>query len=182
MRKIHGTVCLLAIVVACGDEGYDADEQARKSKEGVVDAAVVRAGARVVTSAAADPGSGVTPQTRLGFTAGDQWEPAIAADNAGHVYVLYPQYGGVPGCPSCPSPTMILTVSSDGGASWSTPRMIAPPGTGQWDAQIVVDPVDGRTVFAAWLQNNKSDTVVARSTDFGTSWTAVVANHTNAGT
>jgi hypothetical protein len=77
---------------------------------------------------------------------------------------------------------MILQKSADGGASWGAPRLIAPPGTGQWDAQITVDPVDGRTVFAAWLQNGKSDTVVARSDDFGDSWTVVVADRTNAGT
>jgi hypothetical protein len=54
--------------------------------------------------------------------------------------------------------------------------------TGQWDAQIVVDPIDGRTVYAAWLQNSKSDTVVAKSIDFGATWSVVVADHTNAGT
>jgi hypothetical protein len=46
----------------------------------------------------------------------------------------------------------------------------------------VVDPIDGQTVYAAWLQNGKSDTVVAKSTDFGATWTVVVADHTNAGT
>src|SRR5262249_51641589 len=147
-----------------------------KSRVGVVDPTVVRAAAPLLT-ASADVG-----QTRLGFTVGDQWEPAIATDKAGHVYVLYPQYGGVPGCPARPSPTMILQVSADGGTSWGTPRIIFAPGTGQWDAQIAVDPVDGRTVFASWLQNNKSDIMVARSTDFGATWSTVVADHTNAGT
>jgi Neuraminidase (sialidase) len=42
--------------------------------------------------------------------------------------------------------------------------------------------VDGRTVYASWLQNGKSDTVVAKSTDFGVTWTVVTADHTNAGT
>jgi hypothetical protein len=127
---------------------------------------------------------GFAPQTRLGFTAGDQWEPAIAADRFGHVYVLYPQYGGVPGCDDCFSPTMILQISSDRGAAWGAPAIIHPAGsaTGQWDAQIMVDPVDGRTVYAAWLQDGKSDTVVAKSTDFGATWSVVVANSTNAGT
>jgi hypothetical protein len=129
---------------------------------------------------AASPG--FAPQTRLGFTTGDQWEPAIAADRFGHVYVLYPQYSGVPGCPDCPSPTMILQTSNDRGKTWEAPRLIAPPGTGQVDAQIVVDPVDGQTVYAAWLQNSKSDVVVAKSTDFGANWTVVVANSTKAGT
>ena len=61
------------------------------------------------------------------------------------------------------------------------PRLIAPPGSGQWDAQIVVDPVDHKTVYAAWLQNNKSDAMVARSNDFGNTWSTVVANSTNSG-
>lgn len=128
------------------------------------------------------PTSGFAPQSRRGYTAGDQWEPAIAADGSGTIYVLYPQYLGVPGCASCPSPTMILQVSHDRGTTWGAPRQIAAPGTGQWDAQIAVDPVDGRTVYASWLQNGKSDTVVARSDDFGDTWSVVVADRTNAGT
>ena len=50
-------------------------------------------------------GTGFTPQTRLGFHVDNEWEPAIAADKFSHVYVLYPQYGGVPGCATCYSPT-----------------------------------------------------------------------------
>jgi BNR repeat protein len=136
----------------------------------------------IFLSAALAAPSGFAPQTRLGFTSGDQWEPAIAADGLGNVFVLYPQYGGVPGCPSCPSPTMILLISNDRGSTWSSPRQIWPAGSGQFDAQIVVDPVDARTVYAAWLQNNKSDTMVAKSTDSGRTWSAVVADSTNAGT
>lgn len=132
--------------------------------------------------AAPMPPSGYSPQTRLGFTAGDQWEPAIAADAHGHVYVLYAQYLGVPGCPTCPSPTAILQRSEDGGESWGPPGLVAPPGTGQWDPQIVVDPIDGRTVYAAWLQDGKSDVAVARSDDFGLTWSVTLADATNAGT
>ena len=128
------------------------------------------------------PLAGFAPQARLGFTAGDQWEPAIAADGYGTVYVLYPQYFGVPGCPSCPNPTMILQVSRDRVTTWQPPRVIFSPGSGQYDAQVAVDPVDGRTAYAAWLQNGKSDIVVARSDDFGETWSVVVADHTNAGT
>jgi|KBSSwiStaDraftv2_1062776.scaffolds.fasta_scaffold25898_6 hypothetical protein len=128
------------------------------------------------------PLAGFTPQFRLGFTAGDQWEPSIAADRFGTIYVLYPQYFGVPGCPSCPSPTMILQISRDHGATWEAPRLIADPGSGQVDAQVAVDPIDGKTAYASWLQNGKSDTVVARSDDFGVTWSVVVADHTNAGT
>ncbi|HLK34550.1 MAG TPA: hypothetical protein VKT29_15755, partial [Terriglobales bacterium] len=49
--------------------------------------------------------SAFTPQMRLGYRTGDQWEPAMAADTHGHVYVLYPQYGAVPDCASCTAPS-----------------------------------------------------------------------------
>ncbi len=126
-------------------------------------------------------------QTRVGFTVGDQWEPSIAADRYGHVYILIPQYTTptqptIPGCPTCPSPTMFLVMSNDNGNTWSAPRIIAPPGSEQIDVQITVDAVDGRTVYASWLQNNKSVIDVAKSTDFGQTWSTVIANQTKAGT
>jgi len=136
-----------------------------------------------VTLAPPSP-SGFTPQTRLGITSGDQWEPAIAADRFGHVYMIYPQYGGVPGCLNCYSPTMILQISNDHGQTWSSPTVIDPEGSTSYqvDAQVVVDPVDGRTVYVSWLQNNKADIRVGKSTDFGVTWSFVLADSTNAGT
>lgn len=153
-------------------------------RSGVVESTVMSASAGKPVAVPARGPSGFTPQTRLGFTSGDQWEPSIAADRFGHVYLLYPQYLGVPGCADCFSPTMILQVSSDRGANWAAPRVIYPAGqtTGQWDPQIVVDPVDGRTVYTAWLQDGKSDIAVGKSTDFGASWSVVIANATNAAT
>jgi Neuraminidase (sialidase) len=120
--------------------------------------------------AASNSGPVFQAQTRVGFTVGDQWEPAIAADAFGHVYILFPQYTTIPGCPTCPSPTMFLIVSNDNGKTWSAPNMIADPGSGQVDVQIKVDPADGRTVYASWLQNNKSLIEVAKSTNFGVTW------------
>ena len=114
--------------------------------------------------------SGFLPQRRLGYRTGDQWEPAIAADTRGHLYVLYPQYGNTPVCPSCAIPSMTLVASDDNGASWHSPRSILPFSTGQFDPQIVVDPADHQSVYASWLQNNKRDIVVARSLDFGRTW------------
>jgi len=29
-----------------------------------------------------------TPQQRVGYTTGDQWEPALAADGHGHIYIF----------------------------------------------------------------------------------------------
>jgi hypothetical protein len=151
-------------------------------RSGLVRLSVVQSVPDQGARAPAVPPAGFSPQMRLGFTTGDQWEPAIAADRFGHVYVLYPQYLGVPGCADCPSPTMILQISADRGSTWGAPHPISAPGTGQWDAQIVVDPVNGRTVYAAWLQDRKSDIAVAKSTDFGQTWAVVVANSTNAST
>lgn len=110
------------------------------------------------------------PQARLGYRTGDQWEPAIAADSHGHVYVLYPQYGAVPDCPTCTAPSIALLVSDDNGASWHPSRAMLPFPAGQFDPQIVVDPIDHQTVYASWLQNSKREIVVARSLDFGRTW------------
>lgn len=179
------TAALVAAVFLSACAAAPGATPAKKRVRDRVDPSVVAAapdGAVTVEGLAQPPHGGFTAQTRLGYSAGDQWEPAIAADRFGHVYVLAPQYGGVPGCPACPSPTMILQVSADGGHTFGPPAQIAPPGSGQWDPQVVVDPIDGRTVYAAWLQNGKSDTVVARSNDFGQTWSVVVADSTNAGT
>jgi len=155
------------------------------TRKGAVQAAVVNASpVNAPVVAAAAPG-GFTPQTRLGFTNGDQWEPAIASDRFGHVYMLYAQYTGVPGCPDCSNPTQILQVSNDHGDTWGSPVVIYPAGAtsgGQWDSQISVDPVDGQTVYASFMQNNKSDIIVAKSTNFGVTWTYVTADSTNSGT
>jgi hypothetical protein len=119
--------------------------------------------------------SGFAGQRRLGYRTGDQWEPAIAADGHGHVYVLYPQYGAVPDCAPCTAPTIALMVSNDNGVTWEPSRALLPYSTGQFDPQIVVDSADRQTVYASWMQNHKRDIVVARSLDFGRNWSYSVA-------
>ncbi len=118
--------------------------------------------------------TGFTTQARLGFPAGDDWEPALAADRYGHVYVLYKHYdvAGQTSCSSC-ALHVLLQVSSDRGQTWSAPRPIDPQPVvgGQYDSQIAVDPVDGKTVWASFLQNSKSSIAVMKSTDFGQTWT-----------
>ena len=114
-------------------------------------------------------------QMRIGFQAGDDWEPAIAVDRYGHTYALYKHYD-VSGGQTCSGCDLHLLVqrSSDDGQSWTKPRPIA-PGTvkgGQYDSQIMVDPVDGRTVWASFLQNSNSLIAVVKSTDFGETWSA----------
>lgn len=129
----------------------------------------------VATVQAALAAAGFSPQRRLGYTNGDQWEPAMAADGHGHLYILFPQYGSVNGCPACTAPTISLQVSNDNGITWEESHPLLASSTGQFDPQIVVDAVDKQTVYASWLQNNKRDVMVARSQDFGRSWYFTVA-------
>ena len=114
-------------------------------------------------------------QRRVGLTSGDQWEPAVAADGLGRIYVLYPHYGSVPDCKRCRVPAMLLVASNDNGKSWQTPQAILETNSGQFDAQIAVDPADRRTLYAAWLQNGKRVVILAKSVDFGATWAFTIA-------
>jgi hypothetical protein len=143
-------------------------------------AVCVLAGPALQAARAAPPGAFSTP-VQLGFRAGDDWEPAIAADRFGHVYALWTHYGDDPACAGCAHHEE-LQVSSDGGQTWSTPRPLYATGVEQDDPQIVVDPVDGRTVYAAFMQGSKSSQYVAKSTDFGQSWTTVLVESLQRGT
>ena len=79
--------------------------------------------------AAVIPAANFSPQRRVGYTDGDQWEPALAADGQGHIYILFPQYGAVSGCRACAAPTISLLVSNDNGVSWEAPHSLAPSAT-----------------------------------------------------
>jgi len=114
-------------------------------------------------------------QKRLGLTKGDQWEPAIAADGSGRIYVLYPHYGAVPDCKDCRIPTVLLVASNDNGKTWQVPRVMLESGSGQFDVQVAVDPADRRTVYAAWLQDRKRVVMLARSVDSGATWNFTIA-------
>ena len=117
-----------------------------------------------------------TAQKRLGAMKGDQWEPALATDGSGRIYVLYPQYGPVAGCKDCEAaPTMLLLVSNDKGKTWAAPHVMLLSASGQFDAQIAVDPADHHTVYAAWLQNRKREVVLAKSVDAGAHWAFTIA-------
>jgi hypothetical protein len=129
-----------------------------------------------LSAKAALAASGFTPQHRLGYTSGDQWEPAMATDAHGHIYILFPQYGAVDQCPACTTPTMVLLTSSDNGASWDPPQPLLTSSIGQFDAQIKVDPIDRQTLYASWMQG-RDDIIVARSQDFGRSWYFAIAEH-----
>ncbi len=127
--------------------------------------------ALVVVSTAAIASPGFAAPTRLGYPAGDDWEPAIASDGLGNVYVLVTHFGGVPGCAACASPTMMVQVSHDGGSTYTAPAPLTVSGDAQYDPQVKINAQG--TVFVSYLLGK--DTVVQRSTDLGATWTSPTA-------
>jgi hypothetical protein len=118
-------------------------------------------------------------QERIGFHSGDDWEPSMTSDRFGHIYAIYKHYDvqGGQTCPGC-NLHMLFQRSDDGGQTWSKPRPIAPiivKYSGQDDPQIVVDPVDGRTVWASFMVNYPHAYIaVVKSDDFGETWSSPV--------
>src|SRR6185436_11333350 len=60
-----------------------------KIREGGVRESAIHSSPVQPASVLLAPSGGFTPQTRLGFHVNNEWEPAIASDRFGHVYVLY---------------------------------------------------------------------------------------------
>ncbi len=142
---------------------------------GASTASSVALGRAVTPGGTASQAPAFSLPVRLGFAAGNDWEPAIAGDAAGHVYVLWKHYdvaGTTPttcGDPSGCDRRILLQVSNDGGSTFGPPRAIDPGRVG-YDSQIVVDPADGRTVYASFLVAAKSSIGITRSTDSGQTW------------
>jgi hypothetical protein len=115
-----------------------------------------------------------TTQHRLGFQAGDDWEPAIAADGAGHVYVMYKHYpvAGAQACSGC-ALHLLFQRSDDGGKTWTAPTPMTPGRLhgGQHDSQIVIDPLDPNKIWASMMFNG-ADIAVVKSVDRGKTWSA----------
>lgn len=107
----------------------------------------------------------------VGYAKGDDWEPEVAADAFRNVYVAWAHYGGVPGCDACGNPAAMIQVSHDSGWTFGPPEPLYPAFTYQVDLQVAVN--DAGTVWVAYLSDK--DTVVQRSDDFGTTWSAPVA-------
>lgn len=124
----------------------------------------------VASAAVASPPAFGAP-TRMGYPAGDDWEPAVGSDGAGNVYVLITHFGGVPGCSACASPTMMVQVSHDSGATFTDPTPLTVNGQAQFDPQVKINAAG--TVFVSFMLGK--DTVVERSQDQGATWTNPVA-------
>ena len=113
------------------------------------------------------------------FGAGNDWEPATAADpSAPYVYILTTRYSGkgpLP-CTDCDLPAMAFRVSSDGGATFGPVSYLQPNiEGGQFDPQLATDAAGD--VLASWM-DGKSRIMFSRSTDHGSTWTpARVVSH-----
>ena len=123
----------------------------------------------------------------LGYCGGDDWEPTVAADHAGHIYVLITHYRGDTGCDPASGlnhARIMIQVSPDDGKTFSAPRVVADmPGgiayPSQADPAIAVDPASGDvyvSFLAYGLSGGHTDVYVAKSADFGASFTAVQVN------
>src|SRR5262245_44273029 len=81
-------------------------------------------GHRVATTTAAAPGWGGSKVLSSTF---DDWEPAVATDpNAPYVYLITTRYGTRSCGSHCPTPFIPITISSDGGQTWSEQVPICP--------------------------------------------------------
>jgi hypothetical protein len=121
----------------------------------------------------------------IGFCGGDDWEPEVAADNVGHVYAVLAHFPGDPTCdPASGQPREIFVrASNDGGGTFgllqAIPRLGYPNVV---DCVITVDEATGAVYvsFLAWGRSDMSfkdaDVLVAKSTDFGSTWTTKKVN------
>lgn len=132
---------------------------------------VVIVGVLLVSSTAGAAGVKVSAPLRLGYPAGDDWEPSVASDGLGNVYVLITHFGGVPGCSGCADPSILLQVSHDGGSTFADPVPMTVSSAVQFDPQVRVNSAGD--VFVSYLLGKQ--TVVQRSTDHGGTWTSPVA-------
>ncbi len=103
---------------------------------------------------------------------GDDWEPAVAVAPGGDVvYQMATRYspGGGGGAPD---PAMIFRRSPDGGRSWEADTFLDFVNGTQNDP--ILEAATGGIVYAAWLHGYVPGVKVARSTDFGVSWSSPV--------
>jgi hypothetical protein len=183
--RVVGWVGVLAVAAALATLVPTAAVARTASPPPKVKPAHAAHGAFVRPTAKAPPSSGGT--TRLGFCGGDDWEPNLAVDAAtNHVYAVWAHYPGATACdPASGNANRIyISVSSDGGQTFGAPHVVANlVGGVSYPSQVdcVVAVSDDGTVYVSFLAyglKGGTDVAVARSTDFGATFTAVKVNST----
>jgi hypothetical protein len=131
--------------------------------------------------AVADVRSRVAEATRLGFCGGDDWEPEITADSFGHVYVVWPHFPGDPTCdPASANPRDVyIHVSNDGGETFGPQHIVADvPYPNVVDTVVTTN--ESGVVYVSFIayghDNRDIDVIVARSADFGATFTWTKVN------
>jgi hypothetical protein len=154
----------------------EAEEEAEETEERLEALAAAKAagkfGAQV--TATTDPATGWVGSSVLSSTF-DDWEPAVAADpKAPYVYLLTTRYGTRECGSHCPTPFIPITVSKDGGATWSpqVPICECLRSKAQYDPTIEVVRNTGAvySAFLNWDRHNGFSTVFTKSTDHGATW------------
>jgi BNR repeat-like domain len=158
-------------------EAQEEAEVTEKRLEALAEAkAAGKFGQRVAATTA--PATGWVGSKVLSSTA-DDWEPAVATDpKAPYIYLLTTRYGTRECGTHCPTPFIPITISSDGGSTWSkqVPLCECNRAKAQYDPTIEVVPNTG-AVYSAFLnfdRHNGFSTVFTKSTDHGQTWTEPV--------
>src|SRR3989442_12568532 len=114
---------------------------------GVLAVVVAFAGLSVVGAAAGR--TGFTTPTVMGFPpAGDDWEPAVASDGLGNVYMLSTHLSGIPGCTGCSIDSIVVQVSHNGGDRLHGPGPLAEKSPAPVDPDVQVKRAAGGGVRA----------------------------------
>jgi BNR repeat-like domain len=109
-------------------------------------------------------------------------KPIVTADprRAGTAYLAWSDY--LPTKPPGTESDELLSITHDGGRTWSTPKVILRHGlrTGPEDGQVVADPQSGRIyLFLVWVRNglirpgDPGAMMVTHSDDGGAHWSPV---------
>jgi hypothetical protein len=141
--------------------------------------------AQPVAPAAATTNLVIQGATNIGFCGGDDWEPEIAADHLGHVYAVFAHFPGDPACDpaSGQGRQIFVRVSNDDGDTFGPLQALPKLGyPNVVDCVVTVDEVTG-AVYVSFLAYGRpdmsfkdADVLVAKSTDFGGTWTTRKVN------
>ena len=143
-------------------EAQEEAEVTEKRLEALAEAkAAGKFGQKVAATSA--PASGWVGSKVLSSTF-DDWEPAVATDpKAPYIYFLTTRYGTRECGSHCPTPFIPITISSDGGATWSpqVPICQCDRSKAQYDPTIEVVPNTGAvySAFLNWDRHNGFSTV-----------------------